>query len=130
MLILINLAFGFASGGSIDNAAHLGGLIAGLWLGALVLPTGVPTLSALWQRPGNAPTPGVAARAPGPPSAYLTVIGVGVVTIVVAAGIALGTADRRPSTGAVEPAAQLVSSLAVGQAGPFSARAGSSAVQR
>ena len=35
MLILINIVFGFAIPG-IDNAAHLGGLAAGLWLGALM----------------------------------------------------------------------------------------------
>ena len=34
VLILINLAFGFASAGMIDNAAHIGGLLGGLWLGA------------------------------------------------------------------------------------------------
>ena len=51
VLVLINIAFGFASGGSIDNAAHLGGLAAGLFIGALVPPTAVPTLSSLWQRP-------------------------------------------------------------------------------
>ena len=53
MLILINLVFGLASGGRIDNAAHLGGLVAGLWLGALILPSGVPTLSSLWHRPAG-----------------------------------------------------------------------------
>ena len=54
-LVVINIVFGFASGGSIDNAAHLGGLAAGLWLGAIVPPTGVPTLSSLWQRPARRP---------------------------------------------------------------------------
>ena len=53
VLIIINIVFGFASGGQIDNAAHLGGLAAGLWLGALVPPTKVPTLSSLWQRAGR-----------------------------------------------------------------------------
>ena len=53
MLVVINIVFGFASGGGIDNAAHLGGLAAGLWLGALVPPTGVPTLSSLWQPAGR-----------------------------------------------------------------------------
>jgi membrane associated rhomboid family serine protease len=93
MLILINLLFGFASGGRIDNAAHIGGLVAGLWLGALILPSGVPTLSTLWHRPASS---GASARTkPGNSPAYMSVVGVGVVAIVVAAGVALGTADRR-----------------------------------
>ena len=92
MLVLINIVFGFASGGSIDNAAHLGGLAAGLWLGALVPPTGVPTLSSLWHRPGEAAA-GVA-TAPG----YVMVLGLAVVGIAVAAGIAFGTSVRLGST--------------------------------
>ncbi len=53
MLILINIAFGFAVQG-IDNAAHLGGLAAGLWLGAMLPPTRVQTMASLWQRAGDA----------------------------------------------------------------------------
>ena len=36
MLIVINLVIGFGIGGvaSIDNAAHIGGLLAGAWLGS------------------------------------------------------------------------------------------------
>ena len=101
MLILINLAFGFASGGSIDNAAHLGGLVTGLWLGALLVPTGVPTLSSLWDR-SSTPTAATTARAAKAP-AYLSVVGIGVVAIVVAAGIAIGTADRRSGDGVPGP---------------------------
>ncbi len=48
MLIAINIVFGFAVTG-IDNAAHLGGLAAGLWIGALVPPTGVETMASMWQ---------------------------------------------------------------------------------
>ena len=44
------LLFGFAVPG-IDNAAHIGGLVAGLWLGALIPPTRVQTMPSLWQRP-------------------------------------------------------------------------------
>jgi membrane associated rhomboid family serine protease len=54
MFVLINLAFGFLSSGAglrIDNAAHIGGLIAGLWLGFVVPPGKVPTLRSAWQHP-------------------------------------------------------------------------------
>jgi hypothetical protein len=101
MLILINLVFGFASGGQIDNAAHIGGLVAGLWLGALIVPTGVPTLSSLWNRPSGVPVQAAARAASSP--AYLSVVGIGVVAIVVAAGIAIGTADRRAGDRAPAP---------------------------
>jgi rhomboid protease GluP len=98
-LIVINIVFGFASGGSIDNAAHLGGLAAGLWLGALVPPTRVPTMSALWQRPvgssagvvaGTPRTGAGIAKAPG----YILWLALAVVAMVVAAGIAFGTNAR------------------------------------
>jgi membrane associated rhomboid family serine protease len=89
-LIVINLVFGFASGGSIDNAAHIGGLVAGLWLGALIVPSGVPTLSSFWQRPAG--TPGAAQRVGSSP--VLELIGVAVV----------GTAERNGRVGAAHPA--------------------------
>ena len=34
IFVAITLGFGLISGGAVDNAAHVGGLIAGLWLGA------------------------------------------------------------------------------------------------
>jgi hypothetical protein len=93
VLVIINIAFGFASGGSIDNAAHLGGLAAGLFIGALVPPTAVPTLSSLWQRPVEQGVGAATTTAPG----YLAVVAVAVVGVVVAGGIALGTAQREAS---------------------------------
>jgi membrane associated rhomboid family serine protease len=51
-LIVINLIFGFgfnAGGGNIDNAAHVGGLLAGLWLGFALVPGNVQTARGLWQ---------------------------------------------------------------------------------
>ena len=88
MLIVINLLFGFAVTG-IDNAAHLGGLVAGLWLGAVIPPTRVQTLASLWQRGPEAGALHVA-RVP----VYAAVIGLGVVVIVVVAGLLIGTAAR------------------------------------
>ncbi len=85
MLIVINLAFGFAVQG-IDNAAHIGGLVAGLWLGALIPPTKVQTLASLWQRSGEARTAHLA-KVP----IFASVIGLGVVMIVVVAGLLIGT---------------------------------------
>lgn len=104
VLVVINIAFGFASGGGIDNAAHLGGLAAGLWLGALVPPTRVPTLSSMWQRPGEARTVAGQATAPG----YVMVLGLAVVGIVVIAGIAVGTNARLGSDADPLPIARVV----------------------
>jgi membrane associated rhomboid family serine protease len=103
-LVVINIVLGFASGGSIDNAAHLGGLAAGLWLGALVPPTRVPTMSAMWQRPVDARVvvkPGAGrASAPRPAAGianapwYIQWLALAVVAVVVVAGIAFGTSQR------------------------------------
>jgi membrane associated rhomboid family serine protease len=101
-LVVINIVFGFASNGTIDNAAHLGGLAAGLWIGALVPPTGVPTMSSLWQRAGDPPKAGGAAgsgsgaaaagiaKAPG----YVLLLALAVIAVVVVAGLAFGTNAR------------------------------------
>jgi membrane associated rhomboid family serine protease len=54
MFVIINLAIGFfsnAAGFRIDNAAHVGGLLAGLWLGFVVPPGKTPTLRGAVQHP-------------------------------------------------------------------------------
>jgi membrane associated rhomboid family serine protease len=54
MLIAINLIIGFGGGAfgvAVDNFAHIGGLLAGAWLGLTVVPRGLATLSSLWQTP-------------------------------------------------------------------------------
>ncbi len=124
-LIIINIVFGFASNGTIDNAAHLGGLAAGLWLGALIPPTRVPTLSALWHRPGEGRT-GTGRAAP--PS-YVIVLGLAVVGVAVVAGLAVGTNERLGSA-TFGPAAAAVVADDPDQAGVAgSAGAGSVSVR-
>jgi membrane associated rhomboid family serine protease len=88
MLIVLNLVFGFVVPG-IDNAAHLGGLAAGLWLGALIPPTHVQTMSSLWQRSGEARA-AHAAKVP----AFVPVAAVGAVAVVVVVGLVVGTVIR------------------------------------
>jgi membrane associated rhomboid family serine protease len=56
ILIVINLVIGFGVGGiggigAIDNAAHVGGLLVGAWLGFVIPPRGAATLASFWQRP-------------------------------------------------------------------------------
>lgn len=86
MFVIINLIFGFVSeagGLRVDNAAHVGGLIAGLWLGFVVPPGKAPTL-----RPGQRPAGEM--RSPRPP--LLVAAGVIALVGVVAAGLAAGGA--------------------------------------
>lgn len=51
-IVTINVVLGFLIPG-IDNAAHLGGLAAGLWLGLFVPPGRVRTLRSFWQSGPN-----------------------------------------------------------------------------
>jgi membrane associated rhomboid family serine protease len=77
-LVILNLIIGFAMAGTVDNWAHIGGLITGLWLGVLIVPTRVPTVRSLWMRPGA--TPGTA----------VPVFGGGTIAIRVGGLVALG----------------------------------------
>jgi membrane associated rhomboid family serine protease len=80
MLIVLNLVIGFSGVMNVDNFAHIGGLLAGMWL-ALIFPPGqMPTLASLWHSPGggasSAQTMGV--RLLGS-AALVAVLGAGVV---------------------------------------------------
>jgi membrane associated rhomboid family serine protease len=88
MLILINIAFGFVVAG-IDNAAHLGGLAAGLFLGALIPPTRVPTMARMWQRGTDAGQRHLA-KVP----AVVLGAGLAVIFAVVVVGLFVGTQQR------------------------------------
>jgi rhomboid protease GluP len=78
MFVVINLVFGFVTtgvGGNIDNAAHIGGLLAGLWLGFVVPPGRVPTLRSAWQQPVR---PGASGIVGGTAGAAGAAVGAGV----------------------------------------------------
>jgi membrane associated rhomboid family serine protease len=87
MLILFNILFGFVVP-NIDNAAHIGGLLTGLWLGAVIAPTRVETTASFLPRPTTAGSGGV-----GVPIA-LSILAVLAVLVVVAAGVFYGTSIR------------------------------------
>ncbi len=94
ILVGFNLLLGFGLGSFIDNAAHVGGLLAGAWLGLVLRPRGAPTLGSLWQRP---PASGTAAAAGPRGSSEVLVTGAAVVLLigVLAVGVMLGTDQRR-----------------------------------
>ena len=81
-IVIINLIFGCLAAEAIDNAAHIGGLVAGLWLGLFVPPGRVRTLRRFWDGPG--PEPGGL----GP----MVAAAIGIVSTVgfIAAGLAIG----------------------------------------
>lgn len=121
-LIVLNLVFdvGVVQIGalSIDIFAHVGGLIAGAWLG-LVIPPLAPTLRTAFVRPG-------AAGAVAPRSELLQAGGVGLVIVAVFIGVAIGTPLRRdeaPFFGSVSAPAAAVLVRAPG-AGPGASRTG------
>ena len=87
MLILFNILFGLVVP-NIDNAAHIGGLITGLWLGGVIAPTRVETTASYLPRAKGAATRGV-----GVPF-LLSVLAVVAVLVVVTAGVFYGTSIR------------------------------------
>jgi membrane associated rhomboid family serine protease len=81
-IILINLAIGFFLAGTIDNAAHIGGLVAGLWLGLVVPPGRARTLRDFWHGPGRA--------AAGTTPLVVATLGILALVAVIVAGLIAG----------------------------------------
>jgi membrane associated rhomboid family serine protease len=86
-LIVLNLIIGFSFGGFIDNAAHVGGLLAGGWFGLVVPPVGA-TLGRMWQRPSTTS----AATAGDAPLVLLRAAGLVLLVAVIAIGVVVGSA--------------------------------------
>jgi membrane associated rhomboid family serine protease len=84
ILIVLNLVIGFSGIFNVDNFAHVGGLLAGLWLGLVLPPGQVQTLASAWQSPRGVRSTGqaVAGRA----------VGIAILLAVVGAVIVYGTA--------------------------------------
>jgi membrane associated rhomboid family serine protease len=97
-IVLLNLVLGFMIP-SIDNLAHLGGLVTGLWLGFIVRPGRVQTLPGMWEQAGDA---GSLERRVFP------ALGLGVLLTLLIAGVVIGTSEWRSPRRAEAPIAGTV----------------------
>ncbi|HSW42046.1 MAG TPA: rhomboid family intramembrane serine protease [Patescibacteria group bacterium] len=97
-LVVLNLVIGFgfdALGARIDNAAHVGGLLGGLWLGLCLTPIRA-TLASYWQRPATPGAPGATLGAggtvlPGRVTALVRLVGVAAAAALIIAAVVLGS---------------------------------------
>jgi membrane associated rhomboid family serine protease len=83
LLIVLNLVIGFSGFMNVDNYAHVGGLLSGLWLGFILPPGQVQTLASAWQAPRGA-------RSPAQAMAF-RMVGVAALVAVIGGVIAYGT---------------------------------------
>ncbi len=95
MLIGINLLIGFTIPG-IDNAAHIGGLLAGAVLGLLVVPQGA-RLDSFWSRPSGDPVSPTGQRPePVARTRPLRILGVGALVAVIVGLAVVGPISYEP----------------------------------
>lgn len=90
VLVVVNLVIGFAIP-FIDYYAHIGGLIAGLWLGVLFVPGRVRTLRSFWSGGNGSDGAGL----PAGSARAVPLLGVVALVVVIVLGVALGTENRR-----------------------------------
>jgi hypothetical protein len=86
MLIVLNLVLGFSGIFNVDNSAHIGGLLAGIWLALVIPPTQVQTLASGWQGVRGA------ARSRAQLLGFRA-LGVAALVAVIAAGVVVGTSQ-------------------------------------
>lgn len=83
-ILLINVVFGIAAAGYIDNFAHAGGFVAGALLGIAFVPGRVPTMRSMWQAGASGQLAGGFIGSPfGRAAALLVLVGVMMVAAVV-----------------------------------------------
>ncbi len=92
-IIILNLFLGFGvMGGYVDNWAHIGGMLGGLWLGFMLPPVNAATLAQYWRRPtGSGTYEPLAGAGDHRLANVLRVLGVVALVVAVAVGVVIGT---------------------------------------
>ncbi len=92
-IIIVNLFIGFGlMGGYVDNWAHIGGMLGGLWLGLVLPPVNAATLAQYWRRPtGSGTYEPLAGAGDHRVMGLLRALAVLALAVVVVVGVVIGT---------------------------------------